>query len=51
MLDSFVTMQDGNSFEEDEESDRETQLLQIELQIMKAIEHTHMLQQVGNLLC
>ena len=41
-------MQDGNSIEEDDESDRETQLLQIELQIMKAVEHKQMLQQVSN---
>ena len=39
-------MQDDGIPEEDEESEREAQLLLVELETMKAVEQTHMLQQV-----
>ena len=43
----FWMVQDGDGIVEDEESDRETQLLQIEWQTMKAIEQTQMIQQAS----
>lgn len=39
-------MQDGIPPEQDEESEREVGLLQIELQTLKAVEQIQMLQQV-----
>ncbi len=41
-------MQDGVADDQDEESERETSLLQIERETMKAVEQTQMLQQVGS---
>ena len=41
-------VQDGVADDQDEESDRETSFLQIELEIMKALEQIQMLQQVSN---
>ena len=43
----LVYLQDGNVVEGDEESEREANLLQIELETMKAVEQTQMLQQVS----
>ncbi len=40
--------QDGVADDQDEESERETSLLQIELEMMKAVEQTQMLQQVSS---
>lgn len=40
-------MQDGVADDQDEESERQTSLLQIELETMKAVEQTQMLQQVS----
>lgn len=40
-------VQDGVADDQDEESERETSLLQIELETMKAVEQTQMLQQVS----
>jgi len=40
-------VQDGAADDQDEESERETSLLQIELETMKAVEQTQMLQQVS----
>jgi len=41
-------VQDGAADDQDEESERETSLLQIELETMKAVEQTQMLQQVSS---
>lgn len=43
----MVAVQDGVTGEQDEEAERESSLLQIELETMKAVEQMQMLQQVS----
>lgn len=46
-----MRLQDGIAGEQDEDSEREVSLLQIELETMKAVEQTQMLQQVCSWQC